>query len=116
MSLWRVSNARRIVVMRWSLILTDLAEVHVVGYNVAESEGRVSSALASLDTVARTALTRRGKTYVLDGETGYDGDAHYVLDAWLGINKVATWRDVSAEVLAVGLDEVVARAMGACSL
>lgn len=113
MSIWNVNDASRIVVMRWSLVLTDGAEVHVVGYNSAESEGRVSSALTAVDTVARTALTRSGKTYVLDGESGYNSDAHYVLNAWLAINKVATWRDVSADVLALGLDEVVARAKDA---
>ena len=51
---------------------------HLVGR--AGGEGRVCSALASLDLLTLTAISGSGRFYRLPGPPGHDPDAQYVLD------------------------------------
>lgn len=91
------------MLIHWRLIRTDLRETHAVGYNLLAAEGRVSSPLVRLDVVTGTAVTRSGRMYTLDGASGDHPDARYVFDAWLALNRVQHWEDVTEEVLAHGL-------------
>jgi len=110
MSLWKVSDAKHVTLTCWALILTERCEVHIAGYDMSAEEGRVSSALASFDVAAQTALTRRGRDYTLTGEPGLNGDALYVLEGWLALNLVPSWVDCTADVMTAGFETVVARA------
>ena len=87
----------------WTLIRTGRGDVHVVGYNITEGEGRVSSPILEFDLATRTAVTRSGRRYVLRGKPGANADASYTFAVWCDAMKVLSWTDVSAEVLAHGL-------------
>lgn len=98
-----VKHVPRLVLISWTLIETELGEVHAVGYDVDAAEGRVSSPLHRFDTASRVGATRSGRVYELRGSSGTHGDAQYVLSHWLALNRVASWTDVTDQVLARGL-------------
>jgi hypothetical protein len=101
MPLWLpppVGCAPEVVLVRWMLIRTERHEVHAVGYNVDDREGRVSSPIVRFDRRRRLATTRSGRIYRLDGEAGTDSDARYVFDAWRRINGVTRWSEVTEDV------------------
>lgn len=54
---------------------------HLVGR--ADGEGRVCSALASIDLISLTAVSSSGRIYLLVGPPGHDLDADYVWFAWM---------------------------------
>ena len=62
---------------------------HFNGYSTAGYEGRVSSKIMAFDKETMIGTTRSGRQYRLMGEPSYDGDAYYVYQNWLRINKVA---------------------------
>ena len=106
MPIWRPSSVDatpELVVSSWMLIRTETADIHVVGFNLTEGEGRVSSPLATFDPVTRIGTTRSGRRYVLCGEPGCNTDAQYTFATWCEINQVVGWDDVTVEVLANGL-------------
>lgn len=106
MPTWRttpVDAVPTLSVRSWRLIRTELGEVHVVGYNLTEREGRVSSPILEFDVVTRTAITRSRRRYVLCGDPGEDADASYTFATWCRIMKVVRWSDVTKEILANGL-------------
>ena len=94
-------------------IRTERGDVHLVGYNITESEGRVSSPLVAFDGATRTAVTRSGRRYVLIGEPGTNADALYTFAMWRDISRVTHWEDVTKEVLVRGLPVPVDGAVGA---
>lgn len=110
MSLWRVSDAKQVKLTCWALILTERCEMHIAGYDTTAEEGRVSSALVSFDVATQTARTRRGRDYTLTGKPGLNGDALYVLEGWLALNRVPSWVDCTADVMTAGFETVVASA------
>jgi len=67
---------------------------HFNGYNTSEYEGRVSSKIMAFDKETMIGTTRSGRQYRLTDLPGYDGDASYVRDRWLSINKL-TEKDVT---------------------
>ena len=108
MPVWKPSTVDampELTVRPWMLIRTETGDVHVVGYNLTEGEGRVSSPLMTFDPATRIATTRSGRRYVLQGEPGMDPDAKYTFAAWCEITRVVRWDDVSAEVLAHGREK-----------
>ena len=116
MPVWRptpVDAAPQLDMRSWMLIRTECGDVHLVGYNVTESEGRVSSPLVAFDVETRTAVTRSGRRYVLIGEPGSNADASYTFAVWCEISQVAHWANVTEEVLARGLPVPVDGAVGA---
>jgi hypothetical protein len=73
---------------------------HFLGLILALGEGRVSSAIRTLDLEGRHGVTASGRRYRLDGPPGRDPDADYVLDLWLrgqGITPDEV-RDVTADL------------------
>lgn len=116
MPIWQtkpVTEQPSITLERWRIMETERNERHFVGYNPADREGRVSSAIQSFDPVTRRGVTRSGRVYALAGPPGFDSDAGYVLGYWVQINRVTALHDVTADVTATfpgtvdGQDEAV---------
>ena len=109
MPVWRptdVDATPELVVRSWMLIRTETAHTHVVGFNVTEGEGRVSSPLATFDPATRIGITQSGRRYVLVGGPGCNVDAQYTFATWCELTGVVSWDDVTAEVLAHGLPKL----------
>ena len=70
---------------------------HLVGH--AGGEGRVCSALASLDLLTLTAISGSGRFYRLLGPPGHDPDAQYVWNAWTRVTGATHVRDVTRALL-----------------
>lgn len=60
---------------------------HFNGYNPQNYEGRVSSKIMEFDMETKIGKTRSGRSYQLQGQPSYDGDAFYVYRNWLAMNK-----------------------------
>ena len=90
------------VLVRWRLIAL-LGSLRLVGYNLTNREGRLSSRVVSLDAVAREARTMTGRIYVLAGPPGWDADGAWVLECWLEQQGVPSdeVRDFTAELEAI---------------
>ena len=71
---WQIYKVRKVLVF--------------VGYNIEDREGRVSSAIQSLDVAARSAVTLSGRTYELVGPPGRDGDGDWVFGVWLRMFRI----------------------------
>lgn len=69
---------------------------HLVGR--AMGEGRVCSSITEIDLERMCATTKSGRIYVIDGPSGFDGDAQYVLDRWMVNSNSKSARDITAEV------------------
>ncbi|MHB8724025.1 MAG: hypothetical protein ACYC9Z_01445 [Casimicrobiaceae bacterium] len=97
-----VDATPELAVCSWMLIRTETGDVHLVGYNLTEGEGRVSSPLTIFDPATGIGTAKSDRRHVLRGEPGMDPDAQYAFAAWCEITRVVHWDDVSAEVLAHG--------------
>lgn len=69
---------------------------HLVGR--ANGEGRVSTAIVSLDVVQLRAITRSGRVYVLE-RPGRDGDAVWIFSRWLIANECTQHADQTRVLL-----------------
>lgn len=94
--LWRVSDDPSVELTHWWVFETPEGDHHFNGYNHSgwDGEGRVSSKIVEFDMETKTGITRSGRKYILKGLPAYNGDAHYVFDGWLRINKL-TRDDIS---------------------
>ncbi|RAA12349.1 hypothetical protein DOT79_19170 [Ralstonia pseudosolanacearum] len=104
MSIWQarpVGDAPEIALRAWRVMETDIGERHFVGVRPDRGTGRVSSAIVEFDARTRVGVTRSGRRYILEGPQGPDanGDSEYVWAAWCQVNRVASFRDVTNEVL-----------------
>jgi hypothetical protein len=70
------------VLIRWRLIALQ-GSLRLVGYNLTNREGRLSSRVVDIDVAAREVRTMSGRTYVLKGPPAWDNDGAWVLDRWL---------------------------------
>ena len=66
---------------------------HLVGR--AGGEGRVCTALTSLDLTSLTAVSGSGRFYRLEGQPGQDPDATYVWEQWTRLNWTRHIRDIT---------------------
>lgn len=76
-SIWitpSTSEQPSISLARWSVMGTQTGDYHLVGYNLNDHEGRVSTPIVAFDPVASRATTKTGRTYDLLGKSGYDSD------------------------------------------
>lgn len=91
-----IDEAPELRLARWSVreVLPRWTR-HLVGFNLTEDEGRVSSALTAYDPRSRRAVTESGRMYELVGRPGHDSDAEYVWRAWLRLLGEVTWHDVT---------------------
>lgn len=81
----------------WQVIEIDAGTRHFVGYDIAASEGRVSTPILRFDSTTRAGVTASGRVYALLGPPGHDKDAHYVWGLWKRVNGVKSERDVTDE-------------------
>ena len=85
-----VSEEPSITLTSWAIIETVEPEPsrHLVGYNDAGREGRVSSPIVTFDAATMRGVTHTGRVYQLKGTPGLNGDADYVLRRWKAGYKV----------------------------
>lgn len=85
---------------RWSIREIDGGGRYLIGWCVANRDGRVSTEIVELDIVARRARTKSGRRYVLVGPSGYDKDAS---NLWNQVVKVLSrgqpWKDVTEKLV-----------------
>jgi hypothetical protein len=94
-----VASQPRLRLASWRIMRTERGEIHFIGYAVDNHEGRVSTAIQSLDLAARTGVTSSGRLYELIGKPGHDPDADYVWGMWARVNGVKRAEDVTVELL-----------------
>lgn len=84
-SIWTVPPIDEEPVIRlthWQVIDAS-GELRLVGYHHAGREGRISTSIEAFDPPGLRAVTRSGRTYLLEGPSGSHPDANWVLDRWL---------------------------------
>ncbi|WP_051293167.1 hypothetical protein [Citrifermentans bremense] len=90
-----------ITLVRWRVLeVTEgplAGERHLVGYNEAGWEGRVSTAIMSFDATTKECVTKSGRVYKLVGPACHDADGDYVWRRWAKANLATDEIDVSAE-------------------
>lgn len=98
MTIWRarsIDDVPEVILVRWRVFETERGERHFVGTRRDRWTGRVSSAIVEFDVASRTGVTRSGRRYVLEGDSGMSVDADYTWAVWCRANGVATYRDVT---------------------
>lgn len=107
MSAWQCAPAQDeppTTLCRWHVIRATYSDgvepctLHFVGRNAASWCGRVSSPVMDVDAAARRARTRSGRLYQLEGPPGIDAESVFMWRLWAEINRLSSWRDVTAEV------------------
>ena len=93
-----VTETPKLRLRNWCVFESSTGERHLAGFNLSEDEGRVSSALQSVEPASRCATTATGRLYELVGLPGLESDGRYVLQRWLALNEEPQPRDVTAEV------------------
>lgn len=91
MSVWKtkpVTEQPEITLTRWGIFETPEGDRHFYGYHYAGMEGRVSSKILEFDPIAQVGKTKSGRVYKLEGESGSNPDAEYVLGVWKQVNNV----------------------------
>lgn len=103
MAIWKsrpVADVPEIVLEAWRILETAAGDRHFVGFRAERETARVSSAIVSVDMSARIGITNSGRRYVLDGPPGAEvEDGNFVWTAWCQVNRVASYRDVTDELL-----------------
>jgi hypothetical protein len=99
----------------WQVMEAPSGERHLVGYCVENSEGRASSAVEHIDADSLVAQTRSGRRYQLRGRPGNDSDAEYVWRAYVSVNGITAFTDVTVYVWQAHLTATAAQAAGKTS-
>lgn len=71
---------------------------HLVGYACEDRQGQVSSNIEHFDPSTGSFKTASGRVYRLEGSSGLDLDAEYVLARWLRMWSVTDLVDVTSNV------------------
>lgn len=112
MPIWRtpsVENEPVIELTDWRVFALSSNEMetrtlHLVGYQQAYRQGRISTALIMYDPATKRAQTQSGRTYILIGGPGSgSSDGLYTLDVWSRMNGFTNKEDVTADFIASGL-------------
>lgn len=72
---------------------------HVVGWNIDAGDGRVSSPIVKWRPARRQIVTRSGRVYQLEGESGGSLDAHHVWSVWCRVNHIIGIEEVTEEFI-----------------
>lgn len=103
MAIWKarsVADVPEIHIEAWRILETDAGARHLVGFRPDRGTSRVSAAITSIDISARVATTKSGRMYTLEGPPGADvSDGDFVWVEWCRVNHVASYRDVTDELL-----------------
>lgn len=100
-TIWRtsqVSEQPTIQLSRWSVMETQTGDHHLVGYNMRDREGRVSTAISGFNPATSEVTTRSGRVYQLYGSPGYDSDGTWVWQIWSSRNGL-TGKDVTDQYI-----------------
>ena len=81
---------------------SEATTLHFVGCCAERSKSRVSTAIRFLDLQKRHGRTASGRVYELLGEPDVSREADYFWHVYADLSAVASWRDVTREVLAAG--------------
>lgn len=98
MSVWNVDSVELqpcIRLERWRAVRVGESRF-LIGYNLDDREGRVSTAIAEVDPDSLSILTVSGRIYRIVSMPSYCGDAECVLAGWRRINRVAKKATTSA--------------------
>lgn len=105
-SIWATPPVRDqpcITLIRWSVMETETGERYLVGHNLADREGRVSTGILSFDPNTLTATTESGRFYRLVGPSGHDPDGNWVWTQWARSRQLQG-RDVTSEYKVIESD------------
>ncbi len=97
---WTVPGVDQEPVIRlecWMVFRLDNGDQHLVGWNGASREGRVSSRVEAFDASTRQALTKTGRVYELCGRDGQNGDGLYVWQRWMQARGLEHVEDATQE-------------------
>jgi hypothetical protein len=94
-----VELAPKVILSHWTIREAEDGRQFFVGYNETDCDGRVSTPIRQFDAKTRIGITTSGRTYVLVGPAGLNGDAEYVWSTLLKVWKVGKWRDVTSQVV-----------------
>lgn len=82
----------------------ETGERCLVGFNLNDQEGRVSTPINGFDSARGRVVTQSGRIYQLVGPPGYDPDGNYVWSHLVATHKVK-FRDVTNEYHYSGAEE-----------
>lgn len=103
MSIWNVlpvAEQPGVTLVRWRILATERGKRYFVGHCRENHEGRVSSAIQSIDPTTRRGVTQSGRVYELVGPPGLDLDALYVWEIWAAAKDFGSYLDVTDEIAA----------------
>ena len=93
-----VSDQPVIKLARWAVFEVETGDRFLVGFNVNDQEGRVSTPINTFDSVAGLVITTSGRTYHLVGPAGCDPDGHWIWTHLMEVRKMR-YREVTHEYL-----------------
>ncbi|KAF1038624.1 MAG: hypothetical protein GAK33_01960 [Burkholderia lata] len=108
MAVWKiapVSDEPGVSLIQWSILEIDDGTRHFVGADARDSTGRVSSHVVTFDRLNLRGQTQSGRVYQLIGQPGWSSNAEYVWECWCEVNSVASYTDVTQQLLVRGEDD-----------
>ncbi|KVG15687.1 MULTISPECIES: hypothetical protein [Burkholderia] len=108
MPIWTLASVTaepEVVLSRWRILETAEATRHFVGADARDSTGRVSSEVVTFDRLTLRGQTQSGRVYQLIGQPGWSSDAEYVWKCWCEVNGVASYADVTKQLLVEAKDD-----------
>lgn len=87
---------RKVWLVRWRVLRTDLGTQHFVGFSVEECIGWVSTPICSFDAASGVGVTSNGRSFKLLGPPGFDDEAEYVWEHYKLLWKFGEVADVSS--------------------
>lgn len=100
MAIWEtrpVTAQDTIWLSHWTVFETPDGRRYLVGHNVRDREGRVSTRVVSFDVKSMHVVTESGRTYKLLGCPGHNADGLYVWGRWAPLIGAETCEEVSEE-------------------
>lgn len=106
MPIWKtrsVEEIPNIKLISWSIFevtgeVNPEKTLHFVGFNLTEGGGRTSSPIQEFDPVTGRGVTASGRVYELVGPPDEDPDGMYSFAAFLTINRISQYENVSSVV------------------
>nr|WP_232440330.1 hypothetical protein [Burkholderia ubonensis] len=102
MPIWTLASVTaepEVVLSGWRILETAEATRHFVGADARDSTGRVSSEVVTFDRLTLRGQTRSGRVYQLIGQPGWSSNAEYVWRCWCKVNSVASYADVTRQLV-----------------
>lgn len=98
---WPVRIEPEITLSSWRVFDVDFdiekvpSSYHLVGIDVSEGDGRVSSPIRKMDLALNIVTTRSGRLYRLAGQPGSGGVQSDIWKNWQRMNRVRGYGDVT---------------------